>query len=244
MSQVSELPLTVNVVKAEQALIEDVMRPDWWKEPTADKLRDLRTRLAPLMRFRQRRRDPMMVLNLGDATVIKEVVEFGPEHERMDTAVYRERVEAAVRALVADNAVLQKLANGEEPTDAEILELAELLRTQELGITEELLREVYDHKAARFVQFMRHILGIEELESWSETVTAAFDDFVAEHNTLSELQIRFLQMLRTFVLQNGKLERKDLTGAPFTQIHPRGIRGVFGGPELRDVLAFAEGLVA
>lgn len=39
-------------------------------------------------------------------------------------------------------------------------------------------------------------------------------------------------------------ERRDLTGTPFTQIRPRGIRGVFGGPQLKEVLDFAEGLVA
>lgn len=244
VAQVTELPLTVNVVKAEQDLIDDVLRPAWWTEPTDDKLAALRTRLAPLMRYRQRRRDPMMMLDLGDATVIKETVEFGPEHERMDTAVYRERVEDTVRALVEENAVLQKLQRGEEPTEQEIFELAELLQAQDLHITEDLLRKVYDHKAARFVQFMRHILGLEELVSWSETVTGAFDAFIAEHNTLTELQIRFLHMLRTFLLQTGRLERRDLTGAPFTQIHPRGIRGVFGGPQLKEVLDFAEGLVA
>lgn len=75
-------------------------------------------------------------------------------------------------------------------------------------------------------------------------MTAAFDGFIAAHTTLTELQIRFLQTLRTFLIQNRRMERKDLLDAPFTQLHPRGIRGVFRGGELHEVLALAEGLVA
>ena len=50
--------------------------------------------------------------------------------------------------------------------------------------------------------------------------------------------------LKTFVLQNRRVERKDLVEAPFTQLHPRGVRGVFTGADLEEVVALAEGLVA
>ena len=89
-----------------------------------------------------------------------------------------------------------------------------------------------------------NVLGLERLPSWPEAVTAAFDAFIADHTALTELQIRFLQTLRTFLLQNRRLERKDLLDAPFTQLHPRGIRGVFRGGELQEVLELAEGVVA
>jgi len=122
-----------------------------------------------------------------------------------------------------------------------------------------MLRKVYDHKTARFLQFIRHILGLEELASGSETITRAFDEFIAAHNTLSALQIRFLQIrflqirflqirflqtLRTFILQNGRVERRDLIDAPFTRIHPKGIRGVFTPAEVEEVVGFATRLVA
>ena len=244
IEQVSELPLTVNIVAKEQDLIEEVQRPHFWSSPTDDKLRELAARLSPLMRFRQRRRDPMMRLDIGDLVALKEWIEFGPEHERMTSSAYRTRVEAAVRALVKDNPVLQKLQVGEAVTDAEIAELARLLQEQDPFVTEAMLRKVYDHKTARFLQFIRHILGLEELASWSETITRAFDEFIAAHNTLTALQIRFLQTLRTFILQNGRVERRDLIDAPFTRIHPMGIRGVFTPAEVEEVVGFATRLVA
>jgi type I restriction enzyme R subunit len=162
----------------------------------------------------------------------------------MTTSGYRARVEAAVRAMVKDNPVLQKLQVGEAVSDGEIAELARLLQEQDPFVTEEMLRNVYDHKTARFIQFIRHILGLEELTSWSETVTRAFDEFIAAHNTLTALQIRFLQTLRTFILQTGRVDKRDLIDAPFTRIHPKGIRGVFKPSEIEEIVGFATRLVA
>jgi type I restriction enzyme R subunit len=186
----------------------------------------------------------MMKLDIQDLLAVKQWVEVGPEDERMTSAGYRQRVEAFVRALVAENTVLQKLQAGQEVTDEEIHELADLLERQDPFVTEELLRRVYDHKTAQFVQFMRHILGLEELESWSLTVHRSFDEFVADHTTLTSLQIQFLQTLRTFILQKGAIRRADLIELPFTRIHPNGVRGVFAPPEIDEIVAFAERLVA
>jgi type I restriction enzyme R subunit len=244
INQAADLPLTVNVVLNQRDLIDSVQHPAWWLGPKEPHLCELAERLAPLMKYRQRRVAPMMKLDIQDLLAVKQWVEVGPEHERMTSAGYRQRVEAFVRALVAENTVLQKLQAGQEVTDEEIHELADLLERQDPFVTEELLRRVYDHKTAQFVQFMRHILGLEELESWSLTVHRSFDEFVADHTTLTSLQIQFLQTLRTFILQKGAIRRADLIELPFTRIHPNGVRGVFAPPEIDEIVAFAERLVA
>ena len=198
------------------------------------------------------------ILNAGEGrklkllqSIVPEVGALEPEMERRTdaelvalTTAYRERVEEYVRALVAENPVLQKLQSGQELSEAEVRSLADLLASHDPYVTEDLLRRVYDHKTARFLQFIRHILGLERLASWTETVTTAFDRFIAEHNTLTAMQIQFLQTLRTFVLQTGRVEKRDLIEAPFTQIHPKGIRGVFQATEIDEILAFTERLVA
>lgn len=91
---------------------------------------------------------------------------------------------------------------------------------------------------------MRHILGLETLESWSVKVNSSFDEFIAEHTTLTSLQIRFLQTLRNFIIQTGKLDKKDLIQAPFTQIHPMGVRGVFSREEIKEIMKLTETLTA
>jgi type I restriction enzyme, R subunit len=242
--QVGELPLTVNLVAEKQPLISAVLTAHWWSTCNDPKLREAAEQLAPMMRFRERRSEEIVKLDISDLLAIKEVVEFGPEHERLTTSAYQDRVEQYVLALAAENPVLQKLKAGHDLTQVEVKALAELLASHDPYVTEELLRKVYDHKTARFMQFIKHILGLERLASWTETVTAAFDQFIAEHNTLTSMQIQFLQTLRTFVLQTGRVEKKDLIEAPFTQIHPKGVRGVFQANEIKEILAFTERLVA
>jgi type I restriction enzyme R subunit len=244
MAQVEELPLTVNIVAREKSFIEQVNETGWWASPTEDDLQTLVDRLGPLMKYRTKRAPAMVHLDIEDALQVKETVEFGPEKERISTKAYRERVEAYIRALVNDNAVLQKIRQGLDVTDSEVMELAELLRSQDPYVTEELLRKVYDHKTARFIQFMRHILGLEMLESWPETVTMAFNQFISDHTDLTSLQIRFIMTLRTFIIQTGKVEKRNLIEAPFTQIHPKGIRGVFTPVEIQEVIQFAGSLTA
>ena len=123
-------------------------------------------------------------------------------------------------------------------------ELAELLQRDDPYVTEDLLQRIYDNRVASFLDFMRHVLGLEVVESMTTVVSREFDRFIAEHNTYSSLQIRFLQTLRTFILQSRRLEKRHLVESPFTQIHPNGIRGVFAEPEIEEILEFSERLVA
>ena len=244
IDQVRELPLTLAVVSAEKTLIADVQGSAWWSDVTEVKLTALVDRLGPLMRYRTQGSTAMMELNLTDLTLIKDWIEFGPSHERLTTEAYRKRLEEHVLAMVKDSPVLQRLQAGESVTDTEVLDVAETLRRQDPYVTEDILRKVYDHRTARFVQFLRHILGLEKLESWSTTVAQAFDTFIAMHNTFTALQVQFLQVLKSFVLTKGTVERQDLIAAPFTQLDPNGIRGIFQPAEAAEIVAFAQKLVA
>lgn len=242
--QVAELPMGVNLVARERDLIEAVLSDGWWASVDDAKLRELSSRLAPLMHFRQERHDPMLALNLADITAVRDRIVVGPDGRDLPIAAYRQRVEATVRQLVAENPVLQRLQEGEPVTEADLRALTELLRRQDPGIDEERLRKVYDVRSASFVQLIRHVLGVEPLERWSTHVTRAFEEFISAHTTYTALQIRFLQTLRTFILQRGHAERRDLVGAPFTQLHPNGVRGVFAPGEIEDILALTSGLAA
>src|SRR6266540_944462 len=95
-----------------------------------------------------------------------------------------------------------------------------------------------------FVQLIRHVLGVAPLERWSTVVTREFERFIAAHTAYTALQIRFLQTLRTFILQRRRVERRDLVEAPFTQLHPQGIRGVFPPAEIDSILGLTHQLVA
>jgi len=249
VAQISELPLSINFVKAEEGLIRAAQTSHYWAKTDANTLEDaldeLNTHLGPLMKFRELQTGLGPThLDLTDVLHNKEWVEFGPQHESVSISRYREMVEAMIAELTAHNPILQKIKNGEEVSPGEATQLAELLHAEHPHITEDLLRRVYNIRKARFIQFIRHILGIEILKSFPEKVSEAFDQFIQQHSNLSSRQLEFLNLLKGFIIEREKVEKKDLVNAPFTVIHPQGIRGVFSPAEINEILQLTERLAA
>ena len=249
VEQISELPLSVSFVKAEESLIRAAQNNHYWAKTDAvaleEALDELNNRLGPLMKFREQQTCPGPThLDLKDEIHRKEMVEFGPQHESVSISRYREMVEAMIEELTAHNPILQKLKNGQDVSADEALELAELLHAEHPHITEDLLRRVYNIRKARFIQFIRHILGIEILKSFPETVSEAFDQFIGQHTNLSGRQLEFLSLLKGYIIEREKVKKKDLINAPFTVIHPQGIRGVFSPAEINEILQLTERLAA
>ena len=249
VQRIGELPLSVNFVKAEEDLIRAAQTNRYWAEGDAHEreraLDQLKDRLGPLMKFRESSTSAgPMYLNLVDELHNKERVEFGPQHESVSISRYREMVEAVIAELTASNPVLMKLKNGEPIAPEEADALATFLHAEHPHITEDLLRQVYQNRKARFIQFIRHILGLETLRSFPESVIEAFNQFIQQHSSLSSRQLEFLNLLKTFVIEREKVEKKDLISSPFTVIHPQGIRGVFSPAEITEILQLTELLVA
>ena len=245
IEELSELPLSVNIVAKEEQLIRQAQTNHYWATITEEKFDELILKLSPLMKFR----DAVVPLgpakfNLKDLLATKEFVEFGPAHQALSVAKYRELVEQKVNELVAANLILQKLKNGMELTAHEAEQLAEELHNEHPHITIDLLRRVYNHRKAAFVQFIKHILGIQRLESFPESVSSSFQQFIAAHSYLNTRQLDFLNLLQSFLIEKGEVEKRDLVTAPFTRIHPDGIRGVFSKTEIEEIILFVKKLAA
>ncbi len=245
VEQISELPLSVSFVKQEEALIRAAQTAHYWTKADEDAFDELTIKLGPLMKFREQTTGQDQThLDLADELYKKEWVEFGPQHEAVSISRYREMVEALIAELTVHNPVLQKIKNGETVSSEEATALAEMLHEEHPHITEDLLRQVYKNRKAHFIQFIRHILGIEVLQSFPETVSAAFDQFIRAHTTLNSRQMDFLGLLKNFIVEREKVEKKDLINTPFTVIHPQGIRGVFSPSEINEILQLTEQLAA
>jgi type I restriction enzyme R subunit len=246
IEQIGELPLSVNIVAREAGLIHRAQTNNYWATITDAALDDLAEKLAPLMKFQEQitRSAGLAKFDLKDLVTQKEIVEFGPEHEAVGIARYREMVEARVLELTYSNPVLQKLKLGQSVSQEEAIQLADLLHDEHPHITENLLRRIYKHRKASFLQFISHILGLERLESFPETVAHAFDQFIQTHTDLTARQLEFLSLLREYIIEHGTLQKRDLIQAPFTIIHSHGIRGVFAPQVIDEILELTENLVA
>lgn len=246
IAQISELPLSVNVVAQEAGLIQKSQTNHYWATLTDQGFDQLTERLAPLMHYRDTRPEGSgpASFNFADVLKSKEYVEFGPEHESLSIAQYRQLVEEKFNELTASNPILQKIRAGQTVSEEEAEALAAQLHDEHPHITLQLLRRVYHHQKAPFIRFIRHILGIEILESFPDTVSRSIDQFITEHPTLTSHQLQFLGLLRDFLIERGGIEKRDLIQSPFTVIHPSGIRGVFSPAEITEILELTESLVA
>lgn len=245
IEEIGELPLSINIVAREQELIRQAQSNHFWATINEDKFEELIQKLSPLMKFRE----AVVPLapakfNLKDIVVEKEFVEFGPQHEALSVAKYRELVEKKINELVSSSPILQKLKQRQEITTDEAEQLAEELYNEHPHITIDLLRKVYNHRKAALVQFIKHILGIEQLETFEETVTKAFDDFIAKHCYLTSQQLQFLDLLKKYVLEKGDVSKRNLIESPFTMLHPEGIRGIFNQKEIDEILRLTEKVLA
>ncbi|BBO89630.1 DEAD/DEAH box helicase family protein [Desulfosarcina ovata] len=246
IEQIGELPLSVNIVARQAALIRSAQQEHFWTSCTDAVLDDLSERLAPLMKFREQQGPGQETVNLDLTDVLhnKEMVEFGPQNEAVSVTRYREMVEALVLSLTRSNPILQKIIAGDAISEKEAEQLADQLNKTHPHITEKLLRVVYRNRKARFIQFIRHILGLEILASFPDTVARAFDQFLTEHTDLNSRQLEFLKLLKDFIIEREKVEKRDLIQSPFTIIHPEGIRGVFRPAEIEEILQLTEQLAA
>jgi type I restriction enzyme R subunit len=246
VSQIAELPLNVGVVAKEKEIIFRALKSSFWTNPTDSDLKVIIDKVAPLMRYRQRfdGGDEQESLNLKDVTYKKEIIEFGPENELVSVSRYKEMVEAMVQQLAGQNPILQKIKSGETITEEELNELAQMMNKKDPFVTERLLQRVYGNQHAKFLQFIKHILQVELVHSFEETVTLAFDEFIKLHNNLSSNQIEFMKVLKKYLVDKGKIEKKDLINPPFTQLHPQGILGVFSSLEIEEIITVIQRLAA
>jgi type I restriction enzyme R subunit len=246
VEKISELPLSVNIVAREREIITDAQGNKFWSTISEDKYDQLIIKLSPLMKFIDSRVSPLgpAKFDFTDITTKKEFVEFGPQNEAVSIAKYREMVEEKIKELTSINPILQKIQKGEPISEEEANELANELHEENPHITIDLLRRVYNHRKAQFIQFIRHILGIEILESFPETVAKSFDSFIQNHSYLSGRQLQFLDLLKSYILDKGEIQKRNLIESPFTMIHPEGIRGVFSPQEINEILVLTEKLLA
>jgi type I restriction enzyme R subunit len=238
IEKIQELPMSVNIVNKEDSFIQKTRTAHFWSTANDDSFNELIHKISPLMKYVDSFVKPLGVAKFDfmDTLSKKEMVEFGPQHESVSISKYKEMVELRINELTASNLILQKLQKGSVLTEEEIGKLSEQLHDEHPHITLETLRKIYDHRKAKFISFIKHILGVEVLLSYSDTVGELFEKFIAEHNYLGSRQIDFLNILKAYIIERGEVSKKNLIEAPFTRIHPEGILGLFPESEIEEIL--------
>jgi type I restriction enzyme R subunit len=151
--------------------------------------------------------------------------------EGLDLAAYRSRVESVLRGLLEQSEALRKIRAGQPvaPGDIESLVDDVLIHDPDLHLEELLVH--YPNKSKSLEFAIRQVIGLD-----SARVDAHFRAFVQRYPALNANQIRFLDLLKSYLSRYGAIELDKLWEAPFTTIDSAGIDGVFQDSDQIDAL--------
>ncbi len=236
------LSMALQAVQAQAEKLAWVQSPGFWAHLDYERIMDMEGSLAPLMRYRDRRRPEMIELNLPDEIARRRWIIYGPSGEGAFADTYREQVEAAIKNLARNHPTLQKLRLGEAIEEADVQALASALNRPDLYISEQVLQEVYQQPDADLIDFTRYVLGLSRLPSREEQIKEAFDRFIIDHPQYTATQIRFIRAIRSAVLRQTRITAADLQRVPFIRIGDA--HQLFSDTELTELLDFANRMAA
>jgi len=220
-AQVALLMKNQNPVKAKAAAIQAVQSKEFWASITVPKLEDIRTELRGIMKYQAQANPPRITVKVYD---VAETVAAGwdrtPKIDGLDLVEYRHRVEKVLREHFTNDPTLQRIRAGKAVRDEDLEVLTRLVL--EVDDKANIKHLIQPETKQSLLDVLRGLVGLDP-----EAVDAAFTGFVHKHPRLSAQQLRFLQLLKNHIAQNGGIELDRLYEPPFTSLNANGIDGVF-----------------
>ncbi|WP_438002344.1 DEAD/DEAH box helicase family protein [Sorangium sp. So ce185] len=233
--EVARLMKNQNPVKAKAAAIQAVESREFWSSVTVPKLEEIRSELRGIMKYQAQVTTGRLmprVFDVTDADV--EGVDHTPKLEGLELIEYRHRVEKVIREHFGNDPTLQRIRAGKPVPEAELEALTTLvLRVDDKANLKHLVQPELKQS---LLDVLRGLVGLDPA-----AVDEAFTGFVHKHPRLSAQQLRFMQVLKNHIAQNGGIELERLYEPPFTTIHAEGIDGVFTEVgQVDEILAILE----
>ncbi|WP_245754636.1 type I restriction endonuclease subunit R [Candidatus Accumulibacter aalborgensis] len=244
MALVARLPVNVNAVREKLPTIEKLRRGDFWQtlfdQADVPALETIREELRGIMRHCVRPTGPtagkpLMLDIREDADKIR-YTQHLPKLAGTELVAYRQRVETVLAALFQSNATLARIRRAEAVSTDDLNALVSLILTQHPDVNLAWLTEFYPDTAGDLATAIRTIVGME-----AEVVAERFAEFMARHPRLTARQQRFMALLQNHIARFGVIGVGKLYEAPFTQVSPEGLDGVFDDRAAVELIAVIEG---
>jgi type I restriction enzyme R subunit len=209
-----------NPVKAKGAAILAVQSKEFWASVTVAKLEDIRTELRGIMKYQEQPKPGRLVPEIYDVTDPIAGVSLTPKFDGLELIEYRHRVENVLREHFMNNTTLERIRAGKAVREEHHETLAKLVL--EIDDKANLKYLIPPETKQSLADVFRGLVGLD-----AKAVDEAFTSFVHKHPRLSAQQLRFLQLLKNHISQNGGIELERLYEPPFTTLHANGIDGIF-----------------
>ncbi|MDQ7015480.1 MAG: DEAD/DEAH box helicase family protein [Gammaproteobacteria bacterium] len=209
----------IPAVKMQHEMLKKLQTEPFWQAININRLEEVRVALRDLMKYLDRESRINVVTEFEDTldqreAVIHDVV--APAYGRLMN--YKERVASYVREH-KDHLVIQKLQRNKPITEQDIQTLEGILFDRATLGSKQDYREQFGDKPLG--QFIRGIVGLEQ-----NAAQAAFADFL-QAGQFSGDQMTFLKHIIQHLRINGMIDKQRLRQPPFTNLHEKGVLGLF-----------------
>jgi len=234
LAELDKLAVNIQAVRQKDLIIAEVRSADFWLQPTMEKLENARKELRGIMKYRQTTGGggyamPSTTTGDGGVQVGVREVKIAGANEAM---IYRRRLKNILDDMLAANPTLQKIHKGEPIAEAELKTLTSTILTSHPGVSLEVLNEFYGRTADQLHLTVREIVGLD-----AQAIEQHFKSFLHSHPTLTAQQVRFMNLLKTYIAQHGSIVIEKLYDAPFSSISHEGIDGVFTPADVGELVA-------
>jgi type I restriction enzyme R subunit len=233
MEEVKETASALNelaaipMVRAELELIIEVQTDEFWQDVTAPMLENVRKRLRSLMKFIEKTKRPRIYTDFEDLMGEATEIELPGVSGTHDAERFREKTEQFLRTH-ENNVVIVKLRFNETLNATDMDALEKMLVEAGAGSAEDIQAAKLDGGLGLFV---RRIVGLDR-----KAAKRAMDGFL-HGKTLNATQIQFVNQIIEYLTQSGWMDASQLYESPFTDFSPKGVEGVFGGPDVTHIIA-------
>jgi len=230
---VEQLTKNLDAVKAKATAITQVRSTEFWAGVEAIQLEALRKELRGIMQYQRTAptdRVAPLYLDIDDSG--QTIESYVPRLDGLDRIEYKRRVQGVLSDHFSDHEVVLRVRAGEVVEGHELAQLAQQLREVDDGADVERLTGREGAPERSLLTVFRALVGIDMV-----AVQRVFSEFVERHPRLDARQLRFLRLLHNHIAHNGGIEIERLYEPPFTTVHAESIDGVFGEPDVDELLA-------
>jgi type I restriction enzyme, R subunit len=227
IARLLEEQTAIPAIAAKLPLIQEVQSTLFWEDVTVLDLETVRRGLRELVQFIERRKRSTVITDFVDEIGEGVLVELPGVPTGVDPDKIRDKALHFLRKHENDPAV-HKLKFNEPLTDTDIVALEEIFATE--GSTSEEI-EAAKKQADGLGLFVRSLIGMDR-----EAAKAALSGFT-QGKTLTANQIEFTNLIINHLSSRGWIEVGTLYQSPFTDLHPRGIEGLFDEPSILTLMS-------
>lgn len=225
LGELDKLAVNIQAVRQKSAVIAEVRSAAFWQQPSIEKLEMARRELRSIMKYRQTEAGAgvyaMPSTRTADTNlqVNERAVIITGANEAM---LYRRHLKEILDDMLVANPTLQKIQKGEPIAETELQTLTSTILTSHPGVNLDVLNEFYGRTADQL-----HLTLREIIRQNAQDIDAHFKNFLHNHPGLTAQQVRFMNLLKSYLAEHGTIVIEKLYEAPFNSISHEGIDGVF-----------------